>query len=174
MIVTSEKDLRVQCVDVLPEEVIELVERLDTELNNSAKNGLPGIGLAGPQIGINKNIAIIRISKEISINLVNAKIVSSYDKALFDGEGCLSFPGRYEKTMRYQEIHVINDVEPKSFIAKGLFAVAVAHELDHLSGILLPDIALKKTKKLKVRPNDPCSCGSLKKYKKCCSKNRVP
>ncbi len=172
MIITSEKELRVLCVDVLPEEIQDLRDKLETELRISAENGLEGIGLACPQIGIAKNMAIIRISKELSVDLVNAKIVQAYDKEMFEGEGCLSFPGRFEKTMRYQEIVVTNDVEPKFFIAKGLFAVAIQHEINHTEGKLLPDFALQKLQtqsSKKVRPNDICPCGSLKKYKKCCS-----
>ena len=168
MIITSEKELRVKCENVKLEEVDELRAKLEEELLASANRGMPGIGLACPQIGIAKRMAIVRVSESLAVDLVNAKRLSSYDKQLFDGEGCLSFPGVYKKTMRPQEIHVINDVEPKSFIAKGLFAVAIAHDLDHLEGKLLPDFALKSVEKKKVRPNDPCFCGSNKKYKKCC------
>lgn len=170
MIITSEKDLRVHCEDVLSDEVSDLISKLEFELEASGKCGMPGIGLAAPQIGIAKKAAIIRVSDKFSVNLINAKIENGYDKCLFDGEGCLSFPGVFENTMRYQEIHVVDNlVEPHSFIAKGLFAVAIQHELDHLNNILLPDIALKKNK-TKVRPNDLCSCGSMKKYKRCCAK----
>lgn len=168
MILTSEKDLRIRCTDASLDEVNEIIQSLESELKASADRGLPGIGLAAPQIGIHKNVAIIRVTDTLSVNLVNPKIKASYNKQLFNGEGCLSFPGVYEKTMRYQEIHVTNDVEPKSFIASGLFAVVIQHEIDHLRGVLLPDVALKKLGKNKVRPNDPCSCGSKKKYKKCC------
>jgi len=169
MIVTDEKLLRVKCEDVKPEEVAELKLKLEQELIASAMKEMPGIGLAAPQIGIPKRMAIVRCGSQ-SIDLVNCKIESGYNKALFDGEGCLSYPGRYEKTFRYQEIYVTNNfVEPHSFTATGLVAVVVQHELDHLDGILLPDVALAKPKqKVKLRPNDKCSCGSGKKYKKCC------
>lgn len=171
MIITSEKELRVKCSDVLPEEADALIKKLEKELEASAIRGAPGIGLAAPQIGIPKKAAIIRISDKYSVNLINAKIKSGYSKALFDNEGCLSFPGRYESTMRYQEIHVVDNMcKPHSFIAKGLLAVVIQHELGHLSGELLPDVALKKVRKNKIRPNDKCSCGSGKKYKKCCGK----
>jgi len=168
MIITDEKLLRIPCVDALPEEVDSIILRLEEELALSAKNGNVGIGLAAPQIGIYKNVAIIRINKDISVNLVNCKIKNKYDLELFEGEGCLSFPGRFEKTMRYQEIHVVdNAVYPYSFIATGLFAVVTAHEIDHLQGKLLPDFALKKEVPKKFRPNDICNCGSGIKYKRC-------
>ena len=171
MIITDESQLRnIVCVDVLPEEVDGLRKLLEEELAASAKNGFPGIGLAAPQIGIKKNMAIIRINDEYSVDLVNCDIVAKYDSFLFDGEGCLSFPGQFESTMRYNEIHVKNNmVEPHEFIATGLFAVVIDHEMDHLVGRVLPDFAIKKPKN-KLRPNDPCNCGSGSKYKKCCGK----
>ncbi len=148
MIITDEELLRVECVDVLPEEIGELRDKLERELKRSAELGRPGIGLAAPQIGIAKNMAIVRIPSSggaYNVDLVNCKIEEGFDKKLFKDEGCLSFPDRYEDTMRYQEIKVVNNyVEPVSFVATGLFAVCIQHELDHLSGILLPDLSVNK------------------------------
>lgn len=166
MIITDQKQLKVKCTDASEEEAKEIIAKLVEELNYSASVGKPGIGLAAPQIGINKNVVIIRVG-DISLDLVNPKIVKSYDLSLFDNEGCLSFPGLFEQTMRYNEVVVINDNEPKIFTAAGLPAVVIQHECDHLVGKLLPDFALKRSK-VKIRPNDPCSCKSGKKYKKCC------
>lgn len=147
MIITDEKLLRVECVDVLPEEVSALRDKLEAELKFSFTLGRPGIGLACPQIGIAKNMAIVRISTSTgtayNVDLVNCMISNGYDRAEFDGEGCLSFPDMSVKTLRYKEIHVVkNLVEPYEFIATGLFAVCIQHELDHLKGILLPDLAV--------------------------------
>jgi peptide deformylase len=168
IIVNNEEALRIKCEDVLLDEVGPLVEQLEKELEYSERMGRPGIGLAAPQIGIAKNIAIVRLSNDYKVNLVNCKMKSQYDKAIFRGEGCLSFPGRIEDTMRYQEIHVVDNlIHPKSFIVSGLMAIVCQHELDHLNSILLPDIAIPRVKK-KVGPNDACMCGSGKKYKKCC------
>lgn len=173
MIITSEKDLRVQCVDCELELGIQIVKLLESDLTASARSGLPGIGLSAPQIGISKNVAIIRIDEKYKVDLVNPKIINKYDKFIFETEGCLSFPGRYEKTIRYNEIHVKNDIEPKEFVCTGLFAVVIQHEIDHLSGRLLPDFGLKQIETsivTKQKPNDLCLCGSGKKYKKCHSK----
>ena len=171
MILTDEQSLRIKCTDVLPEEVDEIRNKLEKELQNSADRGRPGIGLAAPQIGIYKKMAIIRLG-EHKIDLVNATIGEAFDLQLFEGEGCLSFPDRTETTKRYGEIHILdNMVEPKQFVATGLLAVVCQHELDHTKGILLPDVAIKNVEKpqvkRKVRPNDPCWCGSNKKLKKC-------
>lgn len=170
IIINNEQALRVKCENVLPEEIGELVEKLDSELKYSALMGRPGIGLAAPQIGIAKNIAIVRINDHLKVNLINCYIKNQYDKTIFRGEGCLSFPGRIENTMRYQEIHIVNNiVSPNFFIATGLLAIVCQHELDHLNNILLPDIAIKEVKK-KIGPNDKCICNSNIKYKKCCGR----
>lgn len=170
IIKNNEELLRVKCKDVLPEEVAELVSVLEKELDQSGKLGIPGIGLAAPQIGIAKNIAIVRLNN-INFNLVNAKISKGFDQTIFRQEGCLSFPGRIEDTLRYQEIYVTNNlVYPHSFIASGLIAVACQHEIDHLNSSLFIDhvAPIVQVKKVKIGPNDPCVCGSKKKYKKCC------
>lgn len=149
MIITDESLLRVKCTDVLIEEVDALREALENELRLSGERGAPGIGLAAPQIGIAKNMAIVRVpllnGKLYSVDLVNCIQKAGYDKTFFDGEGCLSFPGRLERTMRYQEIHVVNNlIPPYSFIATGIPAVVIQHELGHLIGELLIDVAVGK------------------------------
>jgi peptide deformylase len=159
VIIKDESKLRVKCSDVLPEEIAGLKAKLEKELSESPE---PGYGLSAPQIGIPKRMAIVRVEGK-SIDLVNAKIESAYDRFLFEKEGCLSFPGMYVDTMRYREIVVVNDVEPKRFIATDLLAVVAQHEINHLESILLPDVAIRK----KPRPNDLCYCGSNRKYKKC-------
>lgn len=179
MIITNNEELlRRPCENVKPEEVGELRDLLERELDNAARLGSPGIGLALPQIGIYKKLAIVRINQELQVDLINARIEKSYDLVMFKEEGCLSFPGRVENTMRYQEIAVSDNlIAPHNFIATGLFAVCIQHELDHLNSILLPDRAITKPT-FKVAPNDPCLCGKINpitnksfKFKKCCGKN---
>lgn len=176
MIITyNEKLLRIKCEDVIQSEKEELISILEKELANSNRLGNNGIGLAAPQIGIAKKIAIIRLPNS-NIDLVNAEITDAYDLALFKDEGCLSFPGKVENTMRYQEVHVNNPLGyPKKFVATGFLAVACHHELDHLNQKLFTDHLAPKPQPVvikKIRPNDPCSCGSGKKYKKCCGVNK--
>ena len=113
MIISDESLLRIQCVDVLPSEVDEIRHALESELNLSALAGMPGIGLAAPQIGIYKNMFIVRIpfgENIISIDVVNASIKHRYKPFLFQKEGCLSFPNKYIDTMRHNEVHVINNL----------------------------------------------------------------
>ncbi len=172
IIQNNEELLRTPCEEVKPEEIGELRDLLERELKHSAELGRPGIGLALPQIGVYKKMAIVRINSEFQVDLVNAKLEQGYDLTMFRDEGCLSFPGRVENTMRYQEAYITNNLEqPNRFIATGLFAVCIQHELDHLNSILLPDRALIATNTTKIGRNDLCLCGSNKKFKKCCGRN---
>jgi len=173
MIITNnEAALRVVCEPVSLEELGSLIETLEKELDYANRLGKNGIGLAAPQIGIAKDIAIVRLPK-LSFNLVNAKLIHGYDPATFTDEGCLSFPGRSEDTIRFQEVHITNNlVEPHSMVATGFIAVVIQHELDHLNSTLFMDRSIPKTVPVvrtatKQRPNEPCLCGSGKKYKKC-------
>jgi len=171
MIITDQNLLRVKCEDATIEEIGPIVDQLERELKHAGN----GVGLAAIQIGIAKNIAIVRINDKYSINLINCLIKQGFDEEIFEDEGCLSFPGKFVKTMRYREIYVIENLaEPRQFIAQGLPAVVIQHELNHLQGILLPDLEIKEQIKeqikTKVRPNDPCDCKSGKKAKKCCYK----
>jgi len=146
MIITDYNKLIKKSEKVDLNEASEIINLLEKELHQSALHGAPGIGLAAPQIGIFKRVSIIRVPstgyKNLSVNLVNPQIVEKYDKAIFQNEGCLSFPGMNKRTWRYQEILVKNEIEPYSFIATGLFAVCIQHEIDHLDGIVLSDIGI--------------------------------
>ena len=172
IIVNDEAALRVKCEDVLPEEVGQLVAALEAELNNASRLGRGGIGLAAPQIGIAKNIAIVRLNG-LNIDLVNCKLEQGYDPATFRDEGCLSFPGRVEDTTRFREVVIGNNlVYPHSFVATGLVAVVCQHELDHLNSTLIIDRMIPKPVAAplvqKAGRNGPCPCGSGKKFKRCC------
>lgn len=149
MIITDIEKLRVICSDVLPEEVNDLRDKLESELIESGEAGRAGIGLAAPQIGIAKKMALVRVPDNrgniISVDLVNCRIKQAFDKIIFDQEGCLSFPDQIERTQRYREVYVVDNlIYPHSFIAEGLVAICIQHELDHLRGVLLPDVALDK------------------------------
>lgn len=149
-------------------EINDIIFQLENELNLSAKNGFPGIGLAAPQIGIAKNIAIIRTPDQF-LNLINSEVISGSDKQMFRDEGCLSFPGKIENTMRYNIISLKNNEEIIQL--SGLSAVCAQHEIGHWSGEIFYDFKAPKSQPIistKIAPNNPCICGSGKKYKKCC------
>jgi peptide deformylase len=145
MIITNEEALRVKCEDVTLEEVNPLIKMLQDELDIANKLGRGGVGLAAPQIGIAKKIAIVRVSNLI-INLINCNIEKGFDEAKFVQERCLSFPGRTEDTLRYQEVYITNNLMyPHSFVVTGLIAVICQHEIDHFNGKLFFDKIVNKS-----------------------------
>lgn len=98
-----------------------------------------GVGLAAPQIGLNKRIAIVDIDDEFgTIELINPVII--YTSGSQTGpEGCLSFPGMYGEVTRPNFIRVkAQDRKGKGFVleAEEFLARAIQHEVDHLNGIL--------------------------------------
>lgn len=82
-----------------PEEAQELIAQLEYELSQSKVNG---IGLASPQIGVMKAAAIIRTTN-FSVNLINPRIVKA-DNLIQYTEGCLSFPDKWVKTIRFGSV----------------------------------------------------------------------
>jgi peptide deformylase len=105
----------------------------------------PGVGLAAPQVGKSKRLAVIDISsKEYKyplIVLINPVIVTCEGEVEFE-EGCLSLP-EYTAKVKRAETVVVNalDREGKAMEieATDLLAVALQHEIDHLDGMLLID-----------------------------------
>jgi peptide deformylase len=105
-----------------------------------------GIGLAAPQVGINKQLIVIdcELDKPDSPPLIFINpTIKKYGKAVCkDQEGCLSIPGVYLDVERPETIEVAYKDEsgrPRSLKADGLLARAIQHELDHLNGVLFVD-----------------------------------
>lgn len=112
-----------------------------------------GVGIAGPQIGINRRIvAVQRFDKEGAPFEVypNIRIVWASDSLVLGPEGCLSVPDRRGEVQRSQEI-VIEYADMKAASSakdtipmvrdtiSGFTAVIFQHEIDHLEGILYID-----------------------------------
>ncbi len=166
LIITDILKLKNICSPIEENEVSNTISLLEQEIEILTKRGIIGIGLAAPQIDITKRVAIIRIEK-IKINLVNCDITDKFDPIVYT-EGCISLPGQTCKVKRYNQIIIKNNKLgfPDKFMAYGLPAIAIQHELDHLDGILITDKAILKHNNIGL--NQPCPCGSGKKYKKCC------
>ena len=116
----------------------------------SQKYGLrPGIGLAAPQINVSKRIIAIHVSDEkgnlYSYALFNPKIIShSVEKCyLSSGEGCLSVERPVSGYVpRYSRVTVKGytpEGKEVKLRLKGLPAICVQHEIDHLNGIMFYD-----------------------------------
>jgi peptide deformylase len=99
-----------------------------------------GVGLAGPQVGILRRVAVIDVGDGL-FKMVNPVIVEKEGEQT-GLEGCLSVPGRRGEvtrpnivTVQYQD----ENGEPVTLRANEFFARAVCHELDHLDGVLYID-----------------------------------
>jgi peptide deformylase len=101
-----------------------------------------GVGLAAPQIGISKRIAVIDVTfkedPEAKIVLINPEIIHAEGR-ISSNEGCLSLPEFREKVTRARKVTArALDLKGKSFEVTGedLLARALLHETDHLNGKL--------------------------------------
>ena len=100
-----------------------------------------GVGLAAPQVGVSLRIAVIRLTDEDPIVMVNPEIVKRSGERTVT-EGCLSVPGYRGEIRRSVSVTVkARDRKGKEFRVKGtdLLAQALEHELDHLNGVLYLD-----------------------------------
>jgi|TARA_B110000114_G_scaffold178282_1_gene211099 peptide deformylase len=127
-----------------------------------------GVGLAAPQVGVNKRIFIIDagIREEIKnpIAMINPIITNIKKNISIYEEGCLSFPGHYAELERPDEITVeyLDEYNKKQrLITKDFTSRVIQHELDHINGILFidhlsrlkRDIIIKKMKRHKKELN---------------------
>ena len=101
-----------------------------------------GVGLAAPQIGISRRIAVIDLSVSEDpgqkIVLINPEIINKEGFQTSE-EGCLSLPGFREQVTRARKVTVrAQDLKGESFERTGedLLARAFSHEIDHLNGRL--------------------------------------
>jgi len=121
-----------------------------------------GVGLAAPQIGVAKKIAVIDVSNgekpEEKLILINPKIIQTEGRQEGE-EGCLSIPGFREQVRRAKRVTVrAQDAKGQEFEKTGedLLARALLHETDHLHGrlyithisALKRDLMKRKIKKL--------------------------
>ena len=109
----------------------------------------PGVGLAGPQIGVMRRIIVVHVpegydgddSPDLRLTLLNPEIVKGHGMELAM-EGCLSIPGWIGEVPRMGVITVkAMDLDNRSIRikAEGYLARVLQHEIDHLDGILFPD-----------------------------------
>lgn len=104
-----------------------------------------GAGLAAPQVGILKRVAIIMVNG-MYFEMINPVIVEMEGSQCGD-EGCLSSPGIFKKVTRANKVTVkAFDRYGFEFTLTGedLLARAIQHECDHLDGILFLDKADKE------------------------------
>lgn len=129
-------------VDLKDKLVPVLAERMFLSMRDSLN---PGIGIAAPQVGINKNVFWVqRFDKagEPFEFYINPKIVWRSALLRKGMEGCLSIPDFSSEVLRNYTIKIIYwNLEGNYFeeIIEGFTAVVFQHEFDHINGILFTD-----------------------------------
>ncbi len=102
-----------------------------------------GVGLAAPQVGILRRIAVVEVEPGEIYELINPRIIASSGDQEGE-EGCLSIPGRWG--VAHRPMHVTVECQNRkgetvTYNGHGLLARAFCHEIDHLDGKLFIDIA---------------------------------
>jgi len=108
-----------------------------------------GCGLAAPQVGVLRRIAVIEVEEGKVYELINPKIIA-FAGEQNESEGCLSNPGQSGVTKRPKAVTVrATDRNGNEYELSGtdLLARAICHECDHLDGKLYIDV--------QIRPDDP-------------------
>ncbi len=115
----------------------------------------PGIGLAATQVNVHQRLLVMDVSEDKSEPMVfiNPQVtVLDPELGEYD-EGCLSVPGFYETVSRPQHVEVTaldRDGNPFARQLKGLAAICLQHEVDHLNGKLFVDY-LSTLKRQRIR-----------------------
>lgn len=99
-----------------------------------------GIGLAAPQIGVQRCAIVVLMSPHAPVAMINPVIFKKLDGVVWSMEGCLSLPGVTKKIKRAKTVSVgfldiAGDHHRVTFT--GTVALIVQHEIDHLNGICI-------------------------------------
>ena len=125
-------------VDEITDKTRELIKDMIDTMHK-----FDGVGLAAVQVGILKQIVVIDLYEEEKpvYVLINPEIIYTKGKHVVD-EGCLSFPNKFAKVERPEEVKVkaLNEKgETVEIVGTGLLAQAIVHEIDHLNGEVFVD-----------------------------------
>jgi len=104
-----------------------------------------GIGLAAPQIGVDKRIIIVDTGKGL-LKLINPQVIEEEGEDSLS-EGCLSLPEIFVPVNRAKRIRIEGLNEDKKLVKlriEGFLARVIQHEVDHLNGVLIIDYATEK------------------------------
>ena len=129
--------------------VEEINPRILTLLDDMAETmrAANGCGLAAPQVGILRRIAVVETEPGELIELINPKIIA-YAGEQREQEGCLSIPEKWGITVRPAHVTVRatnRRGEEFEVTGSGLLARALCHEIDHLDGKLFVDKVIRYT-----------------------------
>jgi peptide deformylase len=146
--------------------VDDSVRKLITDMGETMR-AAPGVGLAAPQVGVQRRVVVYSVSEEDEIiGLVDPVIVERSDETVTEDEGCLSIPGLAYPVPRAQHVVVRaldRNGEPIEIDAVDMEARILQHEVDHLDGVLFLeriDPELKKEALGVLRERGPSQPGS--------------
>lgn len=165
LIVTDRQQLSEPCVPLEPQEHEEVFRVLEENLRAQQT----AIGLSAPQIGIQRRAFVYWTKYDNSlertiVRVANPMVIEMQAPIVESREGCLSLPGIECLVPRYAQCTVVDDLGGRC-VLDGQDAIVFQHELDHLDGLLMTDTGVVIPKN--IGRNDPCFCGSGKKYKQC-------
>lgn len=137
-------------VDVVDDAIRKLVDDMFETMEDAQ-----GIGLAASQVDVHRRIIVMDISEKRNEPrvFINPEIEVLEPGSVPYDEGCLSVPGFYESVDRPSHVMIrALDANGKAFEeeAKGLLAVCIQHEIDHLEGKLFVDY-LSPLKRQRIR-----------------------
>lgn len=146
----------------------ELLEKEAADLMQAMYDAEDGVGLAAPQVGINKRLMVFnemgdRKKPEKEMVFINPTITSCSEETDVREEGCLSFPQIYGKVVRHKWVDIeYQNVKGDKLKQRleGWTARVFQHEFDHLEKVLLVDRIAEEDRKL----NDKRLEKMLKKY----------
>ena len=101
----------------------------------------PGVGLAGPQVGVLARVFVYEVEEEVGA-IFNPVVVARSRDMVDEEEGCLSLPGLLFEVTRHLDVRVEGlDVNGTPVVKEGteLLGRVFQHEIDHLDGVLFID-----------------------------------
>ncbi len=143
------------CLKTVSDEVSQFdgkLKALVDDLIDTTK--LPGrAGVAAPQIGVNLRVFSFNVNGKVGY-VVNPRLVETWGERELLDEGCLSVPGLWHKTPRWEFARVAGqdaDGNPVQLEGDGLMAQMLQHECDHLDGLVYLDRLEPEERKLALR-----------------------
>ena len=142
--------LRKEAKDIEPQNYPNLKELIENMFETMY--AADGIGLAGPQVGLEDRIFVVDLSpladeehpefKDFKKAFINAHIIEREGELAAVEEWCLSIPGIHEKVPREEQIRIRyldENLQPRDETFSGFRARVIQHEYDHIDGILFVD-----------------------------------
>ncbi len=152
----------------VPEPVLrktaEPVERIDDELKRLVDDMFetmyeaPGIGLAGPQIGVSRRLLVMDPARDENapepLVMINPEVLERSTELRSHDEGCLSIPEFTAEISRPAIVRVSYlDMEgnPQEGEFEDIWSTLVQHEIDHLNGVLFIDYLSRLKRDMIIR-----------------------